>query len=192
MPGVDGPWQQLPVGIRRPRRDHMDRELSTDFSAVQVHELAQGESMPMRDLRDEHLTHDGRNRPLHHAAGGIDMVDDIQGRSAFAQQLKHFHQPHHVLRIVEVADTHVLDFHHDGVQALQTLHVEVDMVRSRGQFRVAGREDGLQVAAEPEDVIHPAAPAGVPAVLRAETADPALLQGPVQLVLQGCGAEREH
>ena len=190
--GRDRPRQQLPVGIRRPRRNDVDRESGADFRTVQVHEFPQGEAVPMRDLRDEHLPHDGRDRTLHHAAGGIDMVHDVQRRGVVSQELQHLHQPHHVLRIIEVTDTDVLDLHHDGVQALETFHVEVDMVRPRGQFGVAGREDGLQVAPEAEDVIHPAAPAGVPAVLRAETADPALLQGPVQLVLQGCRAEGEH
>ena len=170
----------------------MDRELRADLGGVQVHELAEGESVPMRDLRDEHLAHDRRDRALDHAAGGVDMVHDIERGRVFAEELQHLHQPHHVLRVVEVADAHVLDFHDDGVQALQPLQVEVDVVRARGEFRVAGREDDLQVAPLPEDVVHPAAAAGVPAVLRAEAADPALLQGPVQLVLEGGGAEGEH
>ena len=185
-------WIGMPVGIRRPRRDDMDRELRADLGGVQVHELSEGESVPMGDLRDEHLAHDGRDRALDHAAGGVDVVHDIQRRRFIAQELQHLHQPHHVLRIVEIADAHVLDLHDDGVQPLQPFQVEVNVVRAGGELRVAGCEHDLQVAPLPEDVVHPAAASGVPAVLRAEAADPALLQGPVQLVLEGGGAEGEH
>ena len=96
----------------------MDRELRPDLAGVQVHKFPEGKSVPMGDLRDEHLAYDGRNRALDHAAGRIDMVHDIQRGGVFTQELQHLHQPHHVLCVVEVTDAHVLDFHDDGIQPL--------------------------------------------------------------------------
>ena len=107
------------------------------------------------------------------------MVDHIHRRRLVAKKREHLHELHHVLGIVEVAAADVLDLHDDRVEAAQALQVELDMVRPGRQLRLAGAEDDLQVPPLTEDVIHPSPAGGVPAVLRAETTDPAAHQRPV-------------
>ena len=166
----------------------MQGELRPDLAAVQVAQLAERQAVPVRDLRRPDVRLHRRHRPLDHAAGRVDVVHHIDGR-ALRHPGAHRQQPHHVARVVEVARADVLDLHHHGIQPLQLRRIEIDVVGVGGQLGIARAEDALEVAAFAENVIQVAPAVRVPAVLRAETGDPALAEASVELLLDRSGAE---
>ena len=143
----------------------------------------------MGHLGNEHLSGHRRNAAFHNASAGVDMVHNVQGRGFIVQQLKHFHELHHVFGVVEIPHPHVLDLYHHGIQFPQLVRLKGNMVGPRGELRLPRVEHGYQILPFPEDVVHPSAPGGIPAVLGAETAHLAVQQGAVQLILQRCGPE---
>ena len=155
----------------------------------EVAEFAESESVTVGDFRNEQFGGDARNGPFDDAAGRVDMVHDIQGRGFLAEEVEDLHQVENVLGIVEIAGTHVLDFHDDGVEAAEPVDVEFDMVGPGGQFRLPGIENDGQIAPVGEDVVHPPSAVRIPAVLGTEAADLPVPEGLVQLVFQRCRPE---
>ena len=96
---------------------------------------------------------------------------------------------HHVSGVVEIAHSHVLNLHHYGIEPLKFFRGELDVVGERSEFSVPRGKDSGEIAPFPEQFIHIIAPCSVPAVLGAETSNPAFKQGLVQLVFQRCCSE---
>ena len=187
----DGPGQQVLADVGDEGGNDVQGEFRPDLAAPQVAQLAEREAVAMRHLGRPDVGLHGGHRPLDHAAGGVDVVHD-EDRRTLVHARAHRQQTHHVAGVVEVARAHVLDLHHHGVQPLQLVGAEVDVVGVGRQLGFARGEDTLQVPAFAENVIQVAPARGIPAVLRAEARDAALAQAPVELLVDRRGAEGEH
>ena len=161
----------------------MDGEFSADFSGVQVHNLSQRKSVSVSHFGDEHLPCHRRDGAFHHTATGVDVVNDVERRRIVPKHDQVLHELQHVLGVVEVAHSNVLDFYNYGVQPGKFVGFKVYVVGAWGEFCFPGAENHFQVLPFLENVPHPPALCRIPTVLGTEAAHLAVKQGFVQLVL---------
>ena len=95
----------------------MQCEVRSYLVAVQIAQLTQSEPVPVRDLRSVRLAGDLRHRSFDDSSARVDVVHDVERRSLIAESCKSLDQAEHVLGVIEVARSRILDFDDNGIES---------------------------------------------------------------------------
>jgi hypothetical protein len=151
----------------------VERELRVYLAYIQVTQLAESEAVSVGYFRSPDVCLYRRDSPLDAAAGGVEMVHYIYGRTFFHPGAG-TQQAHHIARKVEVPRTYILNLYYQRIEAFQFFLGELDVIGSGSKLGSFRLKYLYEIASLTENIIQILSGRSIEAVLGTETTHAAL------------------